>query len=374
MSVRLLVNPRADRPGRLAQQILTAKGLAEARSEIAGWEGYRPTPLADLQGLAVRLGLGRLWFKDEGQRFKLKSFKALGGPYAIARLVAREGASPDRTFASATDGNHGRAVAWGAARAGCRSVIFVPAAVSDGRAAAIAAFGAKVVRTRGTYDEAVAECAATARREGWTVIADTSEDEQAEVPGLVMEGYMVAVAEAAEQMSEVPTHVFVQAGVGGLAAAVAAHFDDRWGAGRPRLVIVEPETAACLMLAAETGGMAQVAGDLETVMGGLSCGIASAPAWRVLDAAVDAFLAIEDARAIEAMRVLADGEPAIVAGESGAAGLGGLLAVAAEEGMRRQLGLDGASRVLLFGTEGDTDPDLYTRLVGRSADAVRAGA
>lgn len=372
--MRLLINPRADRSRRLTQRILTAKGFADARSEIGGWEGYRPTSLVDLQALAARLGLGRLWFKDEGQRFQLKSFKALGGPYAIARIVAREGASPDRTFASATDGNHGRAVAWGAARAGCRSVIFVPAAVSDGRAAAIAAFGAQVIRTSGTYDEAVAECAVTARREGWTVIADTSEDERAEVPALVMEGYMVAAAEAADQVVDVPTHVFVQAGVGGLAAAVAAHFDERWGRQRPRLVIVEPETAACLMLAAETGGMAQVAGDLETVMGGLSCGLASAPAWRVLDAAADAFLAIEDARAIEAMRVLADGEPPVVAGESGAAGLGGLLAVAAEEGIRRQLGLDGSSRVMLFGTEGDTDPDLYRRLVGRSADAVRAPA
>ncbi len=373
--MRLLVKSRANRPQRLSQRpSLIPEGLAAARAEIGRWQGYRPTPLVDLPKLAAQLGLGRIWFKDEGQRFQLKSFKALGGPYAIARIVAREGASPDRTFASATDGNHGRAVAWGAARAGCRSVIFVPAAVSDGRVAAIAAFGAKVIRTSGTYDEAVAECAATARREGWTVIADTSEDPEAEVPALVMEGYMVSAAEAADQVADVPTHVFVQAGVGGLAAAVAAHFDDRWGTDRPRLVIVEPETAACLMLAAETGRAAQVAGDLETVMGGLSCGIVSAPAWRVLDTAADVFLAIEDARAVEAMRVLADGEPPVVAGESGAAGLGALLAVAAEEGGRRQLGLDATSRVLLFGTEGDTDPDLYLRLVGRSADAVRAGA
>lgn len=373
--MRLLINPAARPTGSLAAAApyLTAERLADAKAEIATWDGYRPTPLADLPGLARRVGIGRLRIKDEGRRFHLKSFKALGGPYAIARLAARDGAK-DRVFTSATDGNHGRAVAWGAKRVGCRAVIYVPAGVSEGRIQAIAAFGAEIVRTKGTYDEAVADCARNAAARGWTVIADTSEDPHDEVPNLIMEGYMVAVAEAAEQMGEAPTHIFAQAGVGGLACAVAAHAEARWGASRPCLVAVEPEKAACLQLAAEQGRIAQFPGDLETVMGGLSCGLASAPAWAVLRTATDAFLSIPDGGVPEAMRALAagaDGDPPLVAGESGVAGLAGLMAAMGSEDARRRLGLDGSSRVMLFSTEGDTDPALYAGIVGRSAEAVR---
>ncbi len=375
--MRLLVNPRARPAGALAAAApyLGRDRLALARAEIETWDGYRPTPLADLPGLARRLDIGRLRIKDEGRRFHLKSFKALGGPYAISRIASRDGGRRDRVFASATDGNHGRAVAWGASRLGCRAVIYVPAGVSEGRIQAIASFGAEIVRTKGTYDEAVAECARTAVERGWTVIADTSEDAREEVPNLIMEGYLVAADEAAGQVGEAPTHIFVQAGVGGLACAVAALSEIRWGAARPRLVVVEPETAACLMLAAEHGSIAQFPGNLETVMGGLSCGLASAPAWRVLETATDAFLTVPDGGVPEAMRLLAagaDGDPPLVAGESGVAGLVGLMAAAGSDDMRRQLGLDPASRILLFSTEGDTDPEVYRRLVGRDAEAVRA--
>ncbi len=374
-SVSLLINRAARPTGALAAAApyLSAARLAEAKAEISSWDGYRPTPLADLPGLALGLGIASLRIKDEGRRFHLKAFKALGGPYAIARIAARDG-SAGRVFTSATDGNHGRAVAWGAQRLGCRAVIYVPSGVSENRIQAIAAFGAEIVRTKGTYDEAVAECAATARKNGWTVIADTSEDAHDEVPNLIMEGYMVAVDEAADQMGEAPTHIFAQAGVGGLACAVAAYAEIRWGAARPRLVVVEPDKAACLMLAAEQGRIAQFPGDLETVMGGLSCGLASAPAWTVLRTAADAFLSIPDGGVPDAMRLLADGaggDKPVVAGESGVAGLAGLMAVAASEEMRVKLGLDGASRVLLFSTEGDTDPALYAKIVGRTAEAVR---
>jgi len=371
----LLINPEARPTGALAaaSPYLSAARLAEAKAEISSWDGYAPTPLADLPGLARGLGIAALRIKDEGRRFHLKAFKALGGPYAIARIARRDGAL-GRVFTSATDGNHGRAVAWGAQRLGCRAVIYVPSGVSENRIQAIAAFGAEIVRTKGTYDEAVAECAAAAKRNGWTVIADTSEEPHDEVPNLIMEGYMVAVSEAAEQMGAAPTHIFAQAGVGGLACAVAAYAEIRWGAARPRLIVVEPDKAACLQLAAKEGRIAQVPGDLETVMGGLSCGLASAPAWAVLRTAADAFLAIPDGGVPDAMRLLADGtggDAPVVAGESGVAGLAGLMAVAASEGTRRSLGLDGASRVLLFSTEGDTDPALYARIVGRSADSVR---
>lgn len=373
--MRLLINPASRPTGALASAApyLSAARLAEARAEISRWDGYRSTPLADLPGLARGLGIGALRIKDEGQRFHLKSFKAMGGPYAIARIAARDGAK-DRVFTSATDGNHGRAVAWGASRLGCRAVIYVPSGVSEGRIQAIADFGAEIVRTKGTYDEAVADCARNASERGWTVIADTSENPHDEVPNLIMEGYLVMVDEAARQMGEAPTHIFAQAGVGGLACAAAAHAEARWGAARPRLVVVEPEKAACLMLAAEQGRIAQFPGDLETVMGGLSCGLASAPAWAVLRTAADAFLSIPDGGIPDAMRLLADGtdgDTPMVAGESGVAGLAGLIAAMASEDVRLRLGLDGSSRVLLFSTEGDTDPALYAKIVGRNADSVR---
>ncbi len=391
---------RAAPYGEAERAILNRAAATEARAEISAWPGYAPTPLVALDRLARAIGVARIDYKDEAARFGLGSFKALGGAYAVFRLLAArvEEATGRRpggaelaagthaaltrglTVTCATDGNHGRSVAWGARRFGCACVIYVHATVSAARADAIAALGARVVRTRGTYDDAVRTAAADAQRNGWVVVSDTSYPGYMDIPRAVMQGYTVMVQEALDQLSgraaPPPTHAFVQGGVGGLAAAVTAHLWETFGAARPAVVVVEPERAACLMASARAGRPVAVEGDLDTVMAGLACGEPSLLAWRILDPGATAFMTVEDESALEAMRLIASGEAGarVVGGESGVAGLAGLMALAARDEWRRAVGLDAGSRVLLFGSEGDTDPDSYRAAVGRSGAEVRRTA
>jgi diaminopropionate ammonia-lyase len=378
--LRVAVNPRAARrDAPYGASALTADGFAAAEREIASWPGYAATPLARLDGLARSVGLAALWYKDERGRFGLKSFKALGGAYAVRRVLERQ-ARPARelTVTCATDGNHGRSVAWGARLFGCNCVIFIHATVSEGRAEAIRRYGAEVVRVPGNYDDAVRHAAAEAARHGWFVVSDTSYAGYRDVPVDVMHGYGVMAAEIFRQLpaGEIPSHVFVQVGVGALAAAVCASFWLDWGSQRPRFVAVEPTRADCLARSVEAGRPVVVHGDLETVMAGLACGEVSEAAWEILREGTDVALAIGDDWALEAVRALAnprDGDPVVVAGETGGAGLAALLALRDRPDLRAQLGLDASSRVLLLGSEGDTDPEIYRRIVGRSAEEVLAG-
>lgn len=390
--MQLFLNPRANRRayGAAEAAVLSHAGWRAARDEIAGWPGYRPTPLLRLDGLAAELGLGEVRYKDEGRRFHLKSFKALGGAYAVLRLLQREVAPTPAdsetlrggalrplteriTVAAATDGNHGRAVAWGAEQFGCRCVIYLHAGVSAGREAAIAAFGAEIRRVAGSYDDSVRQAAEEARANGWHVVSDTSYEGYTEVPAEVMQGYSVMAGEIVEQLDgAMVSHVFVQGGVGGLAAAVAAHFWELSDADRPRIVVVEPERADCLYQSALAGRPAPATGDLDTVMAGLSCAEVSPLAWGILAESADAFMTVPDAGALAAMRRLAD-DDGVVGGESGVAGLAGLIAAAGEAQARDALALNDSARVLLIGSEGDTDPELYRRIVGRDAEAVRTG-
>ena len=297
----LFRNPRAARGaayGPAEREVLSRAGCAAATREVSSWPGYAPTPLVELPGLAAAAGVGAIWYKDESGRFGLGSFKALGGAYGVFRVLAgeiarREGVgrpgSADLiegryrdltraiTVVCATDGNHGRAVAWGAGMFGCRSVVYLHAKVSEGRGAAIARHGATVVRVAGTYDDSVRQAAADAARNGWFVVSDTSYQGYLEVPRDVMQGYTVLVDEAMRQLpaGARPSHAFVQAGVGGLAAAVCAHLWECWGRHRPRLVVVEPDNAACVYRSAVHGRPTVVEGDLETVMACLSAGEAS---------------------------------------------------------------------------------------------------
>ena len=370
MSARLVLNRAVDRVGlypAALKTILSRAREAEARAAIGSWPGYAPTPLHDLDWLARDLGLASVAYKDEGPRFGLGSFKALGGAYAVAKLVAANGGRP-LTVACATDGNHGRSVAWGAQRAGCACVIYVHANVSPGRIAAIARYGAEVRVVAGTYDESVRKAAADAAAEGWTVVSDTSWDGYTEIPKDVMQGYAVMVAEAIERVGAPPTHVFVQGGVGGVAAAVVAHLWEMLGPARPRVIVVEPDKADCLTRSVEAGRIAFAEGDLDTVMAGLSCAEPSPLAWTILERGADAFMAIQDATIAPAMRALAD--HGIVGGESGVAGLAALDLAARDATMRVALALGPSSRVLLFGTEGATDPEVYASLVGRTHDDV----
>jgi diaminopropionate ammonia-lyase len=367
--------------------LLGPRGVTEALESLAFRGGATPTPLVSLPGLAARLGVGELVVKDEGHRLGLGSFKALGGAYAVTQL-AREaaarrlrrpvgladfdhpdvrGLSTQMTFACATDGNHGRSVAQGAQSLGARSVIFMHEGVSQARADAIAGFGARIVRVAGTYDDSVREASRVSAEQGWTVVSDTSWPGYEHVPGLVMQGYTALVREVLDALAEPPTHVFVQAGVGGLAAAVAGHLAVVLGDRRPRVVVVEPSRAACLLESAQAGRPVAVRPSGPTVMAMLECYEPSLAAWSILAKLADAFMTVEDDDAVEAMRLLArpsDGDPAIVAGESGGAGLAGLIRAAGDPDIGLALGLDAAARVLVINTEGATDPALYRALVG----------
>jgi diaminopropionate ammonia-lyase len=372
----LLINPRRGTPG---VTILTAGGFVRAKAAITGWTGYAPAPLLDLPRLAAGAGVASLRIKDESGRFGLGSFKALGGAYAVANLLTSElarrgvaqsavsadladGRFRDRTGAitvtCATDGNHGRSVAWGAQRFHCRCVIFVHRTVSQGRVDAIAAYGADVVRVSGNYDDAVREADRQAKANGWFVVSDTSYPGYTEVPRDVMQGYRLMADEVADQWNgPPPTHVFMQAGVGGAAAAVSVQLRARF-APSPLLVIVEPDHAACLLASAKAGTPTVVHGDLETIMAGLACGEPSLLAWQELERAAAAFMSIPDEAATECLRLLAGEGVAI--GESGVAGLAGFLLAAADPAVRRTLELTGGSRALMFGTEGITDPAVYS--------------
>ncbi|MCP4382150.1 MAG: diaminopropionate ammonia-lyase [Hyphomicrobiales bacterium] len=386
--------------GPTEQAILSRANGADAAAVICAWPGYEPTPLVPLPELARQLNVASINLKDESGRFGLGSFKALGGAYAVYRLFAgqieeKTGTRPApsdlvdghyghftsaRTVCCATDGNHGRAVAWGAQIFGCRCVIYVHETVSAERVGAIEAFGATVVRRPGNYDDAVRAAAADAKRNSWTVVSDTSYPGYTDIPRNVMQGYTVMVGEVLASIeaghTERPTHVFIQGGVGGLAAAVSATLWETYGPDRPRLVVVEPDKAACLYESARAGEPVVVDGALDTIMAGLACGEPSLLAWSILMPGADAFMSVPDESALAAMRLLATGEAGarVVAGESGVGGLAGLLIAADRPDIGEALGLDRTSRVLVFSTEGDTDPGLYERIVGRSAEAVRSDA
>ncbi|MDH3474625.1 MAG: diaminopropionate ammonia-lyase [Rhodospirillales bacterium] len=379
--------------------ILDASGLEAARREIASWPGYAPTPLVSLPGFAAAAGVEALWYKDEGARFGLGSFKALGGAYAVCRLLRRQAAAragvdevstadltsgryreivSGITVCTATDGNHGRSVAWGAQTFGCRCVIYIHATVSEGRKQAMEHFGAEVRRIEGNYDDSVHQAARDAAANGWFVVSDTSYPGYTEIPRDVMHGYMLMADETIEQLSHGPgpTHVFVQGGVGGLAAAVCARFRLEHGETCPRFVVVEPTNAACLFESAKAGRPVVVAGDLDTVMAGLAAGEVSLLAWSVLQGVVDGFMTVPDEAAEDLMRLLArgvGGDPPVVAGESAVAGLAGAIGALRTPEVAEALQLDGQSRVLVFGTEGATDTEVYRRIVGRSPEAVAAG-
>ncbi|MCH4022346.1 MAG: diaminopropionate ammonia-lyase [Acetobacter sp.] len=363
----------------------------EALVSISAWPQYAPTPLLTLPGMAKKLGCGKLLYKQESERFGLGSFKALGGAYAVQRLLTRlitegRGETPSTadlfsgkyiaitktiTVCCATDGNHGKSVAWGASQLGCKSVIFVHETVTPLRAEAIAALGATVIRVPGNYDDAVRHAQKEATAKGWFVVSDTSYPGYTEIPGWIMQGYSVIGKEARDQMAPVtPTHIFLQAGVGGFAASIMTYFALSADGTRPRIIVVEPETAACLLASSEADMVTAVTGDLETIMAGLACGEPSEIAWPAIHALSSAYIAIDDESVRETMRALAAGEAGdlpVVAGESGAAGLAGLREIMSQSELRTTLGLSDDSVVLVIGSEGATDPEMYRQIVGRDA-------
>jgi diaminopropionate ammonia-lyase len=357
--------------------VLLPERMQAAFETIAQWPGYAPTPLVRLEGPASRLNLGAIWLKNETTRFGVDSFKALGAGYALGKVLSDRlrsalgrdvpvadllsGRHRERigslTAVAATDGNHGRALAWASRLFGCRCIIFVPPQVSAGYRAAIAGLDAEVVEVAGTYDDAVEVAATRAAQNRWIAISDTTHGGDDAVPRLVMEGYATLVKEIAAARSSQPpfTHVFVQAGVGGLAGAVLDA-----GACSPALrgaagIVVESNRAGCLLASARTARLTGVRGSLATVMTGLACGVPSTLGLDVLSRRAAGFLQIPDAAVELARQSLTENGtdsrlPQI--GATGLAGLAGLLAVCRRRNWRDRLGLSAGSSVLLFATEG----------------------
>jgi len=381
-------------PFRLRRAWAAGPGLSEfegddIRSLHRSLPEYRPTPLHRLQGLAAKLGLGQVLVKDESHRFGLKAFKALGAAYAVYRFVqqrltdagaaadfySREDVLPEGafTFCTATDGNHGRGVAWVARKLRQRAVIYMPSGSSRARVKAIEGEGARVIVVDGNYDEAVRQAAADAKACGWQVISDTAWSGYEEIPRWIVAGYRTLFEEIDEALEadERPDIVIVPSGVGALAAAAAWHFRAHRADGQARLVSVEPLEAACMLESCQSTDGAPVTcrGRLDSIMAGLNCGTPSTVAWPLIKIGFDLFMTVDDATVVRAMRTCyypAPGDPQIVAGESGAAAMAALLALRDQPelaGARGALGLGPGSTVLLLSTEGDTDPESFRRLV-----------
>ena len=340
---------------------------------------YERTPLHAFDILASRLDVSRIFVKDETQRLGLTSFKALGGAHAV---LLRASASANATFATATDGNHGISVAAGAWLSGARSVCFLPPHVQPLYADAMRLLGAKIIHTEGNYDIAVAQAARVSRENGWTLISDTTPEKFDAASHDVLAGYGVMVGECVSQLAELAhfegpggvTHVFMQGGVGGLAAAFAGGFWERLGNRRPVLVIVEPRRADCLYQSARNGEISAATGDLNTSMGMLSCGRPSRMAWTILQSAGDFFMTIEDAAASAGMHAFAT-EPATGARAttpSGAAGLAGLIEAAASAEVRQLIGLNERSVVLTVCSEQLPNRAALEALIASRPQAVRA--
>ncbi|TNF88699.1 MAG: diaminopropionate ammonia-lyase [Gammaproteobacteria bacterium] len=355
----------------------------EAYDEISCWPGYAPTPLYQLDAIASEIGVAGIVYKDESQRFHLKSFKALGGAFAVARqlqqrILAETGETAsiedllgkkhdavvkNIVISCGTDGNHGRSVAWGCQMFGCDCVIYIHRDVSAGRKQAMEEFGANVIRVDGNYDDSVKQADMDASSHGRIIVSDTSYPGYMDIPRDVAIGYTVMLLEAVEQMQgAVPSHVFIQAGVGGLAASVCAYFWELWGDRRPRFIVVEPEQANCLQQSAASGKPVAVEGELETLMAGLSCGEVSLLAWEILEHGADDFVTLSEDAVAPCMRLLANNDPVIEAGESAVAGLAAAIVARENPDMALQLGLDESSLVFVIGTEGATDPELYRQL------------
>jgi diaminopropionate ammonia-lyase len=356
--------------------------------------GYRMSPLKGLSNLAAKLGLGGIWVKDESARLDLRSFKVLGGSYAIYKLIQKrlgledqeltfaeltDGSTREKlgdiTFAAATDGNHGRGVAWSAAQMGFKSVIYVHKLTSQGRIRAIEKSGARVVVVDGNYDDAVRQVYQDAQQNGWEVVSDTSWEGYEDIPKWVMQGYTTMLSEAQEQLAaqglSQPTHIFVQAGVGSLAAATIGFYTNLFGVDSIRTCVIEPTKAACLYRSALAGDGRPhtVEGDLDTIMAGLACGEPNPIAWDILKDRADYFAICPDFVAAMGMRVYGvplRGDPYVISGESGAVTLGALMYImqhAAGRDFCDELGLGRDSQVLLINSEGNTSPDDFRYVV-----------
>ena len=354
-----------------AKNNLNDEVIAAAQKTITNWPGYAHTPLISLKTIAAACGVRAIYYKDESHRFGLKSFKALGGAYAVAQLVNEEekaGRDPSKlTVTTATDGNHGRSVSWGAQLVGCRAEIYIHKHVSAAREAAMAEYGANVTRVNGNYEASLAACKVDAALHGWHIISDTSWDGYRDIPLLIMAGYTLIGREVIDQLgAETLTHCFLPIGVGGLASGVVAPLWQHMNENLPTMISVESHMSACFLasITAQTPTLVDITE--ETLMAGLSCGEVSQLAWELLQPSLSHCLAIDDAAVAPLMARFADGTIGglpIEAGECATSGLAALLAAKQNPQHWQNLGFDKDSVILLIGSEGATDADIYEKLI-----------
>jgi len=348
------------------EEILTnisKEQIDEAYSTISTWDSYTPTPLLHLNKLSKELNLNRIYYKDESKRFDLKSFKALGGAYAVEKVTK---GNKDITVSTATAGNHGRSVAWGAKRLGLKCKIFISEYVSDVRKKAMEDLGASVIKVKGNYEKSLIECIKQSTENNWQIIQDVAWKDYVLVPTLTMAGYSVMMKEIVDQINnEEITHIFLQAGVGGMAGAMVGGAA-RYLKNTPKIIIVEPDSAACIMESIKTGKIEKINIVRESLMGGMSCGEPSLVPWKILKKSVNNCISLPDDSIGKTMKLFANAsfcDEKIIAGENSAPGAISLIASCNDENIKNKINLNSNSNVLLIGCEGDTDQEIYQKLL-----------
>ena len=344
---------------------LSKEDIDDAYTSISSWKGYSPTPLIELNKLSIELGLNKIFYKDESKRFDLKSFKALGGAYAVEKVSK---GNKDIVVATATAGNHGRSVAWGAKRLGLNCKIFISEFVSDSRGQAMADLGADVIKVKGNYEKSLIECIKQSTENNWQIVQDVAWKDYISVPKFTMAGYSVMMKEIIDQIqNDKITHIILQAGVGGMAGAMIAGIA-RYLDYVPETIIVEPDSAACVLESIKSGKIEKIDIKRESLMGGMSCGEVSLVPWEILKNSVRYCISLPDDDIAKTMKLLGNAifsNEKIIAGENSAPGVISLIASCEDEKIKDKLGLDKDSNILVIGCEGDTDQEMYQKLISQ---------
>ena len=344
-------------------KILSSEDIDEAYKTISSWNNYASTPLISLNKLNEKLKLNKIFYKDESKRFHLKSFKALGGAYAVEKIIK---GNDKKVISAATAGNHGRSVAWGSQKNGLECKIFISEFVSESRAEVMRNFGADVIRVKGNYEDSLNECIKQSNQNNWQIVQDVAWEDYKLVPKLTMAGYSVMMKEISEQIkNEKISHVILQAGVGGMAAAMVAGIV-RYLDYIPQIIIVEPDSAACVLESIKKGKIEKISIDKESIMGGMSCGEVSLVPWEILKNSVHYCVTISDDYISKTIKYLANNQfsdEKIIGGECSTPGIASLVGLSNNDEVRKTISLNEDSCVLLFGCEGDADEELYQKLL-----------
>ena len=344
---------------------LSENDIDEAYLSISKWKGYSPTPLVELNKLSKELDVNKIFYKDESKRFDLKSFKALGGAYAVEKITKGK---KDIIVATATAGNHGRSVAWGARRLGLKCKIFISEYVSDARGQAMADLGADVIKVKGNYEKSLIECIKQSKENNWQIVQDVAWKDYMLVPKYTMAGYTIMMKEIADQIqNDKITHIILQAGVGGMAGAMIAGVA-RYLKNIPETIVVEPDSAACVMESIKIGKIEKIDIKRESLMGGMSCGEVSLVPWQILENAVKFCISLPDDDIAKTMKLLGNSsfsDEKIIAGENSAPGVISLIASCLNDQIKERLKLNSDSNILVIGCEGDTDEEMYQKLINQ---------